>query len=78
MTSTPAYSINIRALRRWSRERLTLRHGDDLRIRAEFRFEGSTCSNMGRPLAFVYSVTLAPDSAGYRLLEMNCAPAPGG
>ena len=46
-------------------------------VEAIFHYEGTTCSNMGRALAFDYRVKLAPPEDHYRILEMHCAPAPG-
>jgi hypothetical protein len=71
------YSVNIKALRRWAEERLTLSHRDDGTIEARFRYEGTTCTNMGRELAFDYRVVLGPREEGYRVREQHCAPAPG-
>lgn len=71
------YSINSRALRKWSQERLTLRILEDQSIEARFRYEGTTCSNLGRPLAYDYVIKLEGPEQGYRILETACAPAPG-
>jgi hypothetical protein len=71
------YIVNRRALDRWSVERLTLRHAADGTIFAHFKYEGTTCSNTGRPLYFNYTVKLGRREHGYPLLEMLCAPAPG-
>lgn len=71
------YSVGARALRKWSRERLQLDEQADGSIRARFRFDGSTCSNLGQPLAFIYTVVLAPADDAYRVLETSCRPAPG-
>ena len=73
----PKYAVNERALKRWSEERLTLAFREDGRIDARFRYDGTTCTNMGRPLAFDYAVTLGPREAGYPIQEQRCAPAPG-
>jgi hypothetical protein len=43
----------------------------------EFRYEGTTCTNMGRPLAFNYTVKLGPRAEGYPILEQRCDPAAG-
>lgn len=83
LAQTPAiagdaqYQTSKRALERWARERLTLRSEPDGSIDAVFRYDGTTCTNMGRPLAFVYCVKLGPRAEGYRILEQQCAPAPG-
>lgn len=71
------YVTNVKALRRWADERLTLDYRADGSVVAHFRYEGSTCSNMGRALHFDYHVTLAPRKQGYAIREMRCAPAPG-
>lgn len=71
------YSISLRALQKWSRERLRLRILDDRSVRAQFRYEGTTCSNMGRTLEFDYDVTLGPPEQGYTIVDTRCGPAPG-
>ena len=71
------YTANLKALRRWADERLTLDFRDDGTIAAHFRYEGTTCNNMGRALYFDYHVTLGPRDAGHRILEQQCAPAAG-
>ena len=45
-------------------ERLTLTPRDDGTIDALFRYEGTTCTNMGRPLRFDYHVQLGPRDDG--------------
>ena len=71
------YSVNLRALRKWSQERLHWKRLADGTVSARFRYEGTTCSNLGRPLAFDYQVRLGPAQGGYQLLEATCTPAPG-
>jgi hypothetical protein len=71
------YSLNLRALDKWSKERLRLTLSEDGSIKASFRYEGTTCSSLGRPLAFDYVVRLAPKDERYRILEVSCAPSPG-
>ena len=44
---------------------------------AFFRYEGTTCSNLGRPLFFHYLVKLGPREDGYPIREQSCRPAPG-
>ncbi|HVZ65538.1 MAG TPA: hypothetical protein VG936_13295 [Lacunisphaera sp.] len=75
--SSAAYLTNRRALQKWSRERVRLTPRPDGRIEATFRFDGTTCSNQGMPLAFDYSVTLAPADGGHTILAAECRPAPG-
>lgn len=69
------YSVNRRALKRWAEERLSIRLCPDGSLDAIFRYEGTTCTNMGRPLAFDYGVKLGPREQGYPILEQRCAPA---
>jgi hypothetical protein len=71
------YSVNPRALARWVRERLTLTQNPDGTLDATFRYDGTTCSNMGRSLTFLYAVKLGPRAEGYPLRSMQCTPAPG-
>lgn len=70
------YSINDRALRKWSDERLRLAARPDGSIEARFRYEGTTCSNMGRPLEFDYHIVLGPPAGGHIITEASCVPAP--
>jgi hypothetical protein len=72
----PAYSIAQRTLEKWTRERLVLNQHGDGTIEGRFRYDGTTCSNMGRPLAFEYRVTLKPTATGFTIAEAHCAPAP--
>ncbi|HEY1766389.1 MAG TPA: hypothetical protein VGG26_01970 [Terracidiphilus sp.] len=72
-----AYSVNRKALKRWAEERLSMRVGEDGSLDAVFRYEGTTCTNMGRPLAFDYNVKLGPRAEGYPIREQRCAPAAG-
>jgi hypothetical protein len=71
------YSVNLRALRKWAAERLRLKILHDTSIEAQFRYEGTTCSNLGRPLEYDYHVKLAAQWEGYRIVEALCVPAPG-
>ncbi len=71
------YSVNLKALRRWARERLTLSPGPENTVHAVFRYDGTTCSNLGRPLAFDYRIELGPREEGHRIRALACAPAPG-
>jgi hypothetical protein len=69
------YRISRKALDRWANERLTITPGEDGAIDVVFKHEGSTCSNMGRPLVFDYHVRLASQGDGYRILQQECSPA---
>ena len=71
------YSVNGKALRRWVDERLSITHNADGSTDALFRYEGTTCSNMGRSFEFHYSVKLGPRDGRYIVLDQLCAPAPG-
>jgi hypothetical protein len=73
----PGYSTNRKALRRWAAERLTITYRDDGTSDARFRYQGTTCTNMGRPLEFDYQVSLGRREEGYPILAARCAPAPG-
>ncbi len=73
---SPAYSFAVKVLEKWSNERLTLDIGEDGSVKASFRFSGTTCSNMGRPLEFHYLVSLAPRSEAWKILDARCVPAP--
>ncbi|MEO8619642.1 MAG: hypothetical protein ABI625_01180, partial [bacterium] len=71
------YSVNRKALRRWVEERLSITHNSDGSLDALFRYEGTTCSNMGRAFEFHYAVRLGPRDDRYIVLDQHCAPAPG-
>ena len=71
------YSVNPRALQKWSLERLRLERLPDGAVAARFHYEGTTCVNLGRPLEFYYHVKLASPAEQYRILESTCAPVPG-
>ncbi len=84
ISTTPAvldanarYSVNRKALARWAEERLSIRAAEDGSLTAIFRYEGTTCTNMGRPLAFNYHVKLGSREEGYPIREQRCVPAPG-
>ena len=72
----PKYSVNPRALAKWARERVRLESRADGTVAASFRFDGTTCSNMGQPLAFDYTVTLDAVGDSYVIRETDCRPAP--
>jgi hypothetical protein len=74
---THAYGLSTKALKRWAAERLSLSTNGDGQVHALFRYEGTTCSNMGRPLMFDYRVTLGSRQDGYPIREQSCTPAPG-
>jgi hypothetical protein len=72
-----SYAVNRKALRRWAAERLKLEDRPDGGVDAVFRYDGTTCTNMGQPLTFYYGVKLGPRSDGYRIQDEWCGPAPG-
>ncbi len=69
------YSVNRKALQRWAGDRLALEAREDGSIDAVFRYDGTTCTNMGRPLTFDYRVRLGPRGEGYPIREQHCAPS---
>ncbi|HUG11824.1 MAG TPA: hypothetical protein VMM36_12460 [Opitutaceae bacterium] len=71
------YTVNTRALRKWADERVQFGARADGTLEAVFRFDGTTCSNMGHPLAFDYRVILSGPDGGHRILETSCGPAQG-
>jgi hypothetical protein len=71
------YSVNRKALQRWAEERLSMNTNQDGSLDTVFRYEGTTCTNMGRTLAFDYHVKLGPRAEGYPILQQRCVPAAG-
>jgi hypothetical protein len=71
------YTVNVRALRKWTAERVRLSRRDDGTLELVFRYDGTTCTNLGRPLAFDYEVRLSPPADGCVILQADCRPAPG-
>jgi hypothetical protein len=76
LTSNAAYTVNARALHKWSLDRLQLRIREDHSIEARFRYDGTTCSNLGQPIRYEYLVKLTPARERYRITEARCGPAP--
>ena len=70
------YSTSVRALRKWAQERVRIEPLDNGTLAVHFRFDGTTCSNQGRSLAFDYSVTLRGPDEGYTIVSADCRPAP--
>jgi hypothetical protein len=71
------YTVNTKALKRWAAERLSMQVCPDGSIEFLFRYDGTTCTNMGRPLTFDYNVKLGSRDEGYPIREQRCAPAAG-
>lgn len=74
LTRGAKYTVNLRALRKWAAERLQLTTLPDNSIEARFRYEGTTCVNLGHSLEFDYRIKLASPQESYRILEMSCSP----
>jgi hypothetical protein len=77
LTPRAKYTVNAKALARWASERLTLSVAADGSVDAQFRYEGTTCSNMGRALRFIYTLKLGPQREGYPILDQRCTPSRG-
>ncbi len=71
------YSVSKKALQSWADHRLSLHLLADGALQAVFRYDGTTCTNMGRPLAFFYKVKLGPRAEGYPIQDQQCFPVPG-
>ncbi|MGB2867134.1 MAG: hypothetical protein WBD36_01675 [Bacteroidota bacterium] len=71
------FTVNPRALQKWTEERLSIESLADRSILARFRYDGTTCSNLGRPLAFEYHVKVGSQDRGYPILEAGCEPVAG-
>jgi hypothetical protein len=71
------YSINERALKKWAEERVQVEMLPDGSVLATFRFDGTTCSNEGQPLAFDYRVQLDRAGDGFVIAQSDCRPAEG-
>lgn len=76
LSANGRYSVSAAVLRRWARERLRVAVLAGGAVEARFRYDGTTCSNLGRPLAFDYQVRLTSPEEGYRIVAAHCAPAP--
>ena len=76
LTGEAAYTVHLRALRKWSQERLELRIHPDRSVEAHFRYDGTTCTNLGRPLQYDYHVRLGSPEDLYVIREARCTPAP--
>jgi hypothetical protein len=71
------YSLNARALRKWMQERLQVEFAADGSVSALFRYEGTTCSNIGHPIHYDFHVRLHPATQAYRIADVRCGPAIG-
>jgi hypothetical protein len=74
------YAFPARALAKWSRERLVLAPRPDGALAASFRFDGTTCSHLGLPIAIHYELELSVDGEDgdrvHRIQALSCKPAP--
>jgi len=75
LTQNAKYTVSQKALQKWSDERLQLNFMNDNSIEAKFRYEGTTCSNMGRKLEFDYKIKLSSPDEGYKITGLNCNPS---
>jgi hypothetical protein len=74
--STPSYAFPKKALAKWRDKRLRVTAQPNNELLAKFRFDGSTCTNMGLPLAFDYVIRLKREESGeHRILSSSCEPA---
>jgi hypothetical protein len=69
------YKVNKKTLQKWADERLDINILHDDSVEARFRYEGTTCSNMGHKLEFEYLIKLSPPAQGYRIIDLQCSPA---
>lgn len=69
------YKTSIKALEKWSDERLEIYKTDDGKFDAKFNYEGTTCSNLGHPLAFEYNIKLSSAEENYIIESLNCGPS---
>ena len=70
----PKYSVSRKALEKWAAERLEIRHEQDGMVSAVFRYDGTTCSNLGHPIKFDYRIRLGPKADGYKIIGLDCFP----
>ncbi len=75
LTQNAKYSVSQKALQKWSEERLQLNFLNDNSIEAKFRYEGTTCSNLGRKLEFDYQIKLSSQEEGYKITRLDCSPS---
>ena len=74
---TNGYAFPPKALKRWKRQLLEIRHDDENRLRARFTYNGSTCNDGGVPLTFLYDVWLERIGGEFIIREMACQPEEG-
>ena len=70
------YTFPEKALAKWRDSRLKVVAWPNNELLATFRLNGSTCTNMGVPLAFEYQIHLKREEfGGHRILSSSCEPA---
>ena len=70
------YSINPKALRKWTSISAYISFKEDGAIEARFRYD-VTPAPYGPALAFDYIITLGPARERFPILSAHCSPAPG-
>lgn len=76
--SSASYAFPEKALAKWRDKRLKVVAQPNNELLATFRLDGSTCTNMGVPLAFDYEIRLIKEGSGrHRILSSTCEPAEG-
>ncbi len=71
-----SYAFPEKALAKWRDKRLQVTALPNNELLAKFRLDGSTCTNMGTPLAFDYKIRLKrEETGGHRILSSTCEPA---
>jgi len=78
LTSNVKYSVNPKALEKWSKEKLRLNFCEDNSVEAKFCYQGSTCSNMGHSLMFEYHIKLGSPEENYKINFLECKPVDDG
>jgi hypothetical protein len=77
LTWNAKYAYDKNTLQRWGNERMKIEIEDNGSFNAHFSFAGSTCSDLGHPLAFDFFVSLSPSTDGYKIIDSNCVPTEG-
>ena len=72
----PEYAFPAKALTLWRSKRLQMTVQPNQEIVARFRFDGSTCNNLGVPITIDYHICLERNGGdGYRVKHSSCKPA---
>ena len=70
------YTVGARALRKWATERVRLVPREDGTVAASFRFDGTTCSNIGLAARLRVFRHPRPPAEGSVILAAACRPGP--